>query len=67
MSDVLECRQVVKTYHDGSRELRILCGVDLAVPEGGILAISGPSGVGKSTLLHLLGTLDRPTDGDILF
>jgi len=67
MSNVLECQKVVKTYHDGSRELRILRGVDLAVPEGRIMTISGPSGVGKSTLLHLMGTLDRPTDGEILF
>jgi len=67
MSSVLECQKVVKTYHDGSRELRILRGVDLAVPEGRIMTISGPSGVGKSTLLHLMGTLDRPTDGEVLF
>ena len=67
MSNVLECQKVVKTYHDGSRELRILRGVDLAVPEGRITTISGPSGVGKSPLLHLMGTLDRPTDGEILF
>jgi len=64
---VIECKEVTKTYHDGTRELRILRGVNMAVNEGEILAISGPSGVGKSTLLHLIGTLDRPTDGEILF
>jgi len=70
MSDaaiVLECRGIEKTYHDGTRELRILRGVDLVVREGESLAISGPSGVGKSTLLHIMGTLDRPTAGDVFF
>ena len=67
MSNVIECRGVEKTYYDGNRELRILRGVDLDVPEGEILAISGPSGVGKSTLLHIMGTLDRPTGGEVLF
>lgn len=67
MSSVIECRNLVKNYNDGSRELRILRGVDLAVHEGEILAICGASGVGKSTLLHIIGTLDRPTSGEILF
>jgi lipoprotein-releasing system ATP-binding protein len=67
MSNVLICQQIQKHYNDGNRELRILTGVDLAVPEGEILAISGPSGVGKSTLLHIMGTLDTPTDGDVLY
>ena len=67
MSSVIECRKLVKTYHDGNRELRILRGVDLAVNEGEILAICGASGAGKSTLLHIIGTLDRPTSGEILF
>lgn len=62
---VLECRDVHKYYNDGSRELRILHGINLAVPEGKLLAISGPSGVGKSTLLHILGTLDQPTQGEV--
>lgn len=64
---VIECRGITKIYTDGARELRILKGVDLVVPEGEILAISGPSGVGKSTLLHIMGTLDRPTEGEVLF
>jgi lipoprotein-releasing system ATP-binding protein len=67
MSNVLECKGIVKTYHDGSRELRILQGVDMAVTEGRILAVSGPSGVGKSTLLHIIGTLDKATSGEVLF
>lgn len=64
---VIECRGLVKTFHDGDRELRILRGLDLLVPEGHTVAISGPSGVGKSTLLHIIGTLDRPTAGEVLF
>jgi lipoprotein-releasing system ATP-binding protein len=64
---VIECRGIEKTYRDGARELRILRGIDLAVREGEILAITGPSGVGKSTLLHIMGTLDRPTAGEVLF
>src|SRR5262245_54783222 len=67
MSNVLECRGVEKTFNDGSRELRILRGVNLAVEAERILAISGASGAGKSTLLHIMGTLDRPTGGDVLF
>ncbi len=66
-SIVIECRGIEKTYHDGTRELRILRGVDLVVREGESLAISGPSGVGKSTLLHIMGTLDKPTAGEVLF
>lgn len=64
---VLECRGVEKIYDDGTRKLNILRGVDLAVRSGEILAITGPSGVGKSTLLHLLGTLDVPSSGSVLF
>jgi lipoprotein-releasing system ATP-binding protein len=67
MSSVLACKNIHKYYHDGDRELRILTGVDLEVHEGEILAISGPSGVGKSTLLHIMGTLDKPSDGDIYY
>ena len=64
---VIECRGLEKTYNDGSRELRILRGIDLAVHDGDLMVITGPSGVGKSTLLHIIGTLDRPSSGDVLF
>ena len=68
MSDpVLECRQVVKTFYDGPRELNILRGVDLTIETGKIHVISGHSGAGKSTLLHIIGTLDQPTSGSVLF
>jgi len=68
MSDaILECRGVYKRYDDGSRVLEVLSGVDLAVRNGEVLAITGPSGVGKSTLLHCMGTLDTPSEGDVLF
>lgn len=66
-SIVIECRDVCKAYSDGTRTLEILSGLNLKVVEGEILAICGPSGVGKSTLLHLMGTLDNPTGGSILF
>jgi len=64
---VLESKGVEKSFHDGSRELNVLCGVDLSVKENEILAISGASGAGKSTLLQIMGTLDRPTGGDVFY
>jgi lipoprotein-releasing system ATP-binding protein len=67
MSNVLECRGLEKTFHDGSRELRVLRGIDLAVEEKEIIAISGASGAGKTTLLQIMGTLDKPTGGEMLF
>ena len=67
MNNVMEVKGLEKTYRDGTRELRILRGVDMAVHEGEILAISGSSGAGKSTLLHLMGTLDHPDKGEVYF
>lgn len=67
MEPVITCKDVRKVYHDGSRELVVLNGIDLQVPEGKLLTITGPSGVGKSTLLHIMGTLDKPSSGDVFF
>ncbi len=66
MNSVIVCENIHKKFYDGSRMLHILRGINFEVPEGKILAISGPSGVGKSTLLHIMGTLDTPTDGKVL-
>jgi len=54
---------LVKGYGAGERRVEVLRGLDLEVGRGEMLAIVGPSGVGKSTLLHLLGLLDRPDRG----
>jgi len=51
----------------GDKELPVLKGIDLEIPRGEMLTIVGASGVGKSTFLHILGTLERPTTGQILF
>ncbi len=56
-----------KSYPTGRNAvLEVLKGIDLEINEGEIIAITGPSGVGKSTLLHLIGVLDRPTQGEVL-
>jgi lipoprotein-releasing system ATP-binding protein len=57
---------VVKGYRTSAGYVSVLEGVDLAVAEGEMLAITGASGVGKSTLLHVLGTLDRPESGTVV-
>jgi lipoprotein-releasing system ATP-binding protein len=58
---------VRKTFRHGKRDLPVLRGIDLELRPGERVAVVGASGVGKSTLLHILGTLDTPTSGKILF
>jgi lipoprotein-releasing system ATP-binding protein len=60
---VLQARGQVKGYRTAAGEVPVLQGLDLDVPAGEMLAVIGASGVGKSTLLHVLGTLDRPEAG----
>ena len=56
-----------KSYYDGETELPVLQGINFEIRTSELLAVVGASGVGKSTLLHIIGTLDRPTAGSILY
>lgn len=58
---------VAKTYRSGGAELVVFSGLSFQVARGERLALVGESGAGKSSLLHLLGGLDRPTEGEIYF
>jgi lipoprotein-releasing system ATP-binding protein len=64
---LLRVRGLTKSYVSGERKIEVLRGLDLEVAEGEAVAIVGESGVGKSTLLHLLGGLDRPEAGLLTF
>lgn len=61
----VSARGLVKAFTDGPRTVRVLSGVDFGIAAGETVAIVGESGVGKSTLLHLLGGLERPTAGSV--
>ena len=68
MSDpLLVAQEVEREYRMGPELVRVLRGVSMTVNRAESVAIIGASGVGKSTLLHLLGTLDRPTGGRVLW
>jgi lipoprotein-releasing system ATP-binding protein len=67
MSNLLSVKELQKSFYEGGNEIHVLQGVNFDLAEGERLAVVGESGVGKSTLLHILGTLDRPTGGKILF
>ena len=67
MSNLLTVRNLHKSFFEAGEEIHILRGLNLELEEGERLAVVGESGVGKSTLLHILGTLDRPTRGEILY
>jgi putative ABC transport system ATP-binding protein len=58
---------VTKTYNKGRQSVQALRGVDLTIDDREWLAIQGPTGHGKSTLLQILGALDRPTSGSVVF
>jgi lipoprotein-releasing system ATP-binding protein len=66
MTALLEARGIRKVYAGGDgRPLEVLRGLDLDVHGGELIAVVGASGAGKSTMLHLLGALDRPSAGDV--
>ena len=72
MSNLIRVEDLYKTYVDAASDdittrVEVLKGVDVEVRQGEVLAILGKSGVGKSTLLYLIGGLDRPTSGSVFF
>ncbi len=64
---LIQARNLFKTYVSNGNQVEVLDGVDLDIMPGDSLAIVGASGVGKSTLLHIIGTLERPTTGKLLW
>jgi len=67
MDKILVTRDLHKTFYNGEVSVHALKGVDLEIYEGQFVVILGPSGSGKSTLLNIVGGMDNPTDGEILY
>ena len=64
---LLVAEELEKEYRTGPEVVRVLRGVNLSLRAGEVVALVGASGIGKTTLLYILGTLDRPTGGRVLF
>src|SRR6202034_4397221 len=64
---LIEVRGLDKTFYDADREIRVLRNLDLKVEAGEEIAVVGQSGTGKSTLLHIIGSLEEPTTGKVYF
>ena len=63
---VISCRNLGKTFDSGPQPVEVLSGIDFELAAGEQVAIVGASGTGKSTLMHILGGLDRPSTGEVL-
>ncbi len=63
----IKVQNLSKSYYLHGREVPVLNNLDLELQSGKVVTLTGPSGVGKSTLLHVLGTLDQPSDGKVHF
>jgi lipoprotein-releasing system ATP-binding protein len=63
---LISLNEIYKTYSDGSLHTEVIKGISLEIKQGEVVVIMGPSGVGKSTLLHILGGLDLPTRGQVI-
>ena len=66
MKELIQVQQLFKSFGNGAKKVEVLMGIDLTFFQGERAAIVGASGVGKTTLLHILGTIDRPTAGKVL-
>jgi lipoprotein-releasing system ATP-binding protein len=60
---MISCKNITKSFGD----LKVLKGIDLTISQGEIVSIVGPSGAGKTTLIQIMGTLDKPDSGEILY
>lgn len=68
MSVIIEIKNITKSYSNNKKEKNVvLKGVSTSIERSKIIALVGPSGVGKSTLLHIIGTIDEPDSGEIIY
>jgi len=67
VNELIQVQNLYKSFGNGAKKVEVLRGIDLTFYQGERVAIVGASGVGKTTLLHILGTLDRPTSGKVLY
>ena len=66
-SSLFRAEKLFKSFHSGTRKIQILDNAELIITRGEMVAIVGTSGAGKTTLLQILGTLDTPDSGKLLF
>jgi len=67
VKELIQIQQLFKSYGNGTKRVEVLKGIDFTLSHAERAAIVGASGVGKTTLLHILGTLDRPTSGKVFY
>jgi lipoprotein-releasing system ATP-binding protein len=67
MTNLIEAVEIKKSFQTDAGDLQVLKGINLSIKEAEMVGIVGASGVGKSTLLHILGALDKPTSGSVFY